>query len=268
MADEYVVDHDRAVAAADAVVVVGEGVVEHVYGFEDIPGLEVLAVVPVDYHADSGIDVVVNVVAGDPNHTVRIASIIDDLNPVFPVSVDLISRDRDVQSRPYVALQADFDAIVAVVAEDVVREDDFHVPVDIETVIAVELERAVLDQAAAAVFVVHSVGGIMDPAVEQVEWSARCNAVIGVLDGKALDDRPLLGAARDFNHEGTGTAIEDGGADVARVTGREKPRCQGDRLGDGDLPGVGPRLHDDRVTGARGIVRRLNRRVVSRNGNE
>ncbi len=131
----------------------------------------------------------------------------NELDPIFSVTVDLVPRDDDIQRRPTVALHPDLDTVIPVVANDVVLDSDVHGIVEIDAVIAVVLERAKLYQPTAAVFVVHAVARVPHHAVEQVELGARGDAVVAVLDGEALDGRPVFGATRDPDHEGRAAAV-------------------------------------------------------------
>ena len=61
------------------------------------------------HHAQPSIDVVIDIVVGDLEEAVGGNIVLDELNPIFPVPVDLIPSDRDVQPRPVVALHANLD---------------------------------------------------------------------------------------------------------------------------------------------------------------
>ena len=105
-----------------------------------------------------------------------------------------------------------------------------------------------MQQPAASRVVVHAIVGIPDPAVKKVESGVGRDAIVGVLNGETLDDRPVFSAGREFNDELAASAIDYRVGDVARVSGRQESRCQGYRRRNDYLPGVGSRLHHDGVT--------------------
>ncbi|UCC48790.1 MAG: hypothetical protein JSV41_01040 [Gemmatimonadota bacterium] len=71
MTDEDVVENDRVVTAGDAVTVAGESVVEDVDALGNAGGAKVLARHRSIHHADADVDVVVDVVVGDLEETIR-----------------------------------------------------------------------------------------------------------------------------------------------------------------------------------------------------
>ena len=77
MTDEDVIEHDRAVSAAQTVIVVGEGVVEDEYGLENAGGSIVFRTGRRVHHADAGIDVVMDKVVSDLEAAVGQIAIID-----------------------------------------------------------------------------------------------------------------------------------------------------------------------------------------------
>ena len=93
----------------------------------------------------------------------------NELDPIFSVSVNLVACDDDVLRWSAEILHPDLNTVIIVIANNVIRDNNVDTIIEINAIIAVKLKCAELHQAAATILVVHTIAGAPDQAVKQVE---------------------------------------------------------------------------------------------------
>ncbi len=152
--------------------------------------------------------------------------------------------DDDVQRRARIAMEPNLDPVVAIVADDVVLDYRFSGSIEVDSVVAVELEKVV---AANAALVVDGIAGVSEAVMENVKLASGTDTVVAVLDRES-DDFGLRTHRCTYGDDSGIAAIDDRLIDERRVLGGIKLGGQSDRLtGESEVFGVGARGDQNNV---------------------
>jgi len=213
--DEQVIQCNQIVAPGQPIIVADKGVVVDVNTLRNAGRPKVFDGIPIVHQPQPDHGVVPNKVALDENETVRQVGIVDELNAIFVIAGNCVVADDDVQHRTGIRMKPDLDPVVAVVADDVVCDDHLSSPVQIDSIIAIVLEKVVPAEAATT-FVVDRIAISNEPVMENLKRASGRDAIATILNRESV--YLGFGANRGVHcNSHAAVAIDDGLIDYAGI---------------------------------------------------
>ena len=228
-ADDEIVECDDVVASGHAVLVGDQCVVEEIDAVFQAGGCKVFFVGAAVDHTDGCSGIAVDGVVFEEEHSFHQQTVVDELDAILSVGGDLVAAHTIDQWLCGFA-ESNLNAVVAVVADDVVFYGDVELPVQIDAFFAVVFDAVESAGATAAGLVIDAIAALRDVIVPNVDNGAGDDAVAGVADGEADDFGAAGGCVDDDGW--AAVAIDDGLLDEGAVVAGEELRCQDDVLAD------------------------------------
>src|SRR3990172_4209968 len=136
MMNKNIVQSNETISAGDPISVCRKSVIEQENFLRNTGTLKILPAMTATHAPQSSRLVFMNQISFNNKDSVRQPIIIDKLNAIFAVTVDVIVANDTAQYRTVVGLKTDLDTVVLVVANNVILDDDVHLVVQVDPIIA------------------------------------------------------------------------------------------------------------------------------------